>query len=62
MEEEFIKYKESPEFKLLNSHIDLDEFKFYFMEWIHRLWGRAIGAVLYYLQFYFAVSKNFRPC
>ncbi|CAI7274496.1 CPS_collapsed_G0016760.mRNA.1.CDS.1 [Saccharomyces cerevisiae] len=29
-EEEFIKYKESPEFKLLNSHIDLDEFKFIF--------------------------------
>lgn len=58
-EEEFIKYKESPEFKLLNSHIDLDEFKFiFFMEWIHRLWGRAIGAVFILPAVYFAVSKK----
>ncbi|GME79105.1 unnamed protein product [Ambrosiozyma monospora] len=54
-EEEFAKYKESPEFKLLNSHITLDEFKFiFFMEWSHRLLGRIIGAgfvlpTLYYI-------------
>ncbi|AQZ12317.1 COX15 (YER141W) [Zygosaccharomyces parabailii] len=58
-EEEFEKYKESPEFKQINSHIDLDEFKFiFFMEWIHRLWGRAIGAVFILPAIYFAVSRK----
>ena len=41
---EFFKYQSSPEFSLLNSRMTLDEFKsIYWMEWIHRLWGRAIG-------------------
>lgn len=61
-EEEFTKYKESPEFKQLNSHITLDEFKFiFFMEWIHRLWGRAIGAVFILPAVYFAVSRKTSP-
>ena len=43
-ESEFSKYRESPEFKLLNPHMDLDEFKkIYYMEWIHRVWGRFVG-------------------
>ncbi|KAM9899963.1 hypothetical protein OXX79_005421, partial [Metschnikowia pulcherrima] len=43
-QEEFEKYKESPEFKQLNSHITLEEFKFIFsMEWGHRFLGRCIG-------------------
>ncbi|KAI8965165.1 COX15-CtaA-domain-containing protein [Daldinia sp. FL1419] len=43
-EAEFEKYRASPEFRLLNSHMDLDEFKkIYYMEWTHRLWGRVIG-------------------
>ncbi|KAG5984283.1 hypothetical protein E4U55_005441 [Claviceps digitariae] len=43
-ESEFEKYRASPEFKLLNPHMTLDEFKkIYFMEWAHRLWGRVIG-------------------
>lgn len=58
-EEEFVKYKSSPEFKQINSHIDLDEFKFiFFMEWIHRLWGRAIGAVFVLPAIYFAASRK----
>ncbi|KAK7204045.1 cytochrome oxidase assembly protein-domain-containing protein [Myxozyma melibiosi] len=45
-EAEFEKYRASPEFKLLNSNMTLDEFKFiFFMEWSHRLWGRMIGLV-----------------
>lgn len=56
---EFNKYKESPEFQQLNSHITLDEYKFiFFMEWAHRLWGRAIGAVLLLPAVYFAVRKR----
>lgn len=58
-EEEFAKYKNSPEFKQLNSHITLEEFQFiFFMEWAHRLWGRAIGVVLLLPAAYFAMSRK----
>lgn len=58
-EEEFSKYKESPEFKQLNSHITLEEFKFiFFMEWAHRLWGRTIGLVMLAPAAYFALTKK----
>ncbi|RDA88083.1 hypothetical protein CP532_5312 [Ophiocordyceps camponoti-leonardi (nom. inval.)] len=41
---EFEKYRASPEAKLLNPHMTLDEFqRIYLMEWTHRLWGRVIG-------------------
>lgn len=56
---EFAKYKESPEFKQINSSIDLEEFKFiFFMEWIHRLWGRAIGAIFVLPAAYFALRRK----
>ncbi|QIX02001.1 hypothetical protein AMS68_007518 [Peltaster fructicola] len=43
-EAEFAKYKASPEFIMLNSRMDLDDFKrIYWMEWIHRQWGRIVG-------------------
>ncbi|KAF2860559.1 putative cytochrome c oxidase assembly protein [Piedraia hortae CBS 480.64] len=43
-EREFELYRASPEFKILNSRMELDEFKkIYWMEWGHRLWGRVIG-------------------
>jgi heme a synthase len=43
-EAEFDKYKAFPEFQRTNRHMTLAEFKpIYWMEWIHRQWGRAIG-------------------
>ncbi|KAL9005424.1 MAG: hypothetical protein Q9188_001818 [Gyalolechia gomerana] len=43
-DDEFTKYRSSPEFKLLNPRMTLDEFKsIYYMEWTHRLWGRLVG-------------------
>lgn len=43
---EFELYKSSPEFKILNSDLTLEEFKFiYNMEWSHRQLGRTIGLV-----------------
>lgn len=40
----FSKYQQIPQFKLLKSHLTLDEFKsIYFWEWFHRLWGRLLG-------------------
>lgn len=62
-ESEFAKYRESPEFRLLNPHMDLSEFKkIYYMEWIHRLWGRFIGLSFVLPGIYFVargkVSKS----
>lgn len=40
----FSKYQQIPQFKLLKSHLTLEEFKgIYFWEWFHRLWGRLLG-------------------
>ena len=47
-QEEFEKYKLSPEFKWKNFDISMEDFKFiWYMEYIHRMWGRTIGAVFY---------------
>ncbi|KAI7953422.1 hypothetical protein MJO28_005969 [Puccinia striiformis f. sp. tritici] len=43
-ETEFAKYRATPEFKLLNHAIGLEEFqKIFFWEWAHRIMGRVIG-------------------
>lgn len=40
----FALYKTIPQYKLLNSHMDLAGFKAIFWpEWIHRMWGRLLG-------------------
>lgn len=39
---EFDKYKQFPEFHLVNRSMTLEEFKpIYWMEWFHRMWGRG---------------------
>ncbi|KAI0912685.1 cytochrome c oxidase assembly protein COX15 [Ustulina deusta] len=58
-ESEFEKYRASPEFKMLNSHMDLAEFKkIYFMEWTHRLWGRLIGLSFVLPTAYFIARRR----
>ncbi|KAJ5125819.1 Cytochrome c oxidase assembly protein COX15 [Penicillium atrosanguineum] len=58
-ESEFAKYRASPEFKLLNPHMTLSEFKsIYYMEWIHRLWGRFIGMSFVLPAVYFVARKK----
>jgi cytochrome c oxidase assembly protein subunit 15 len=43
---EFAKYRESPQYRLLNQGMDLGEFQFiYWWEWGHRQLGRFIGLV-----------------
>lgn len=45
-ENEFNKYKQFPEFRILNHDMTLKEFKFiWYMEYSHRMWGRMIGVV-----------------
>ncbi|KAH8666289.1 putative cytochrome c oxidase assembly protein [Xylariales sp. PMI_506] len=58
-ESEFTKYKASPEFKLLNSHMDVEDFKqIYFYEWTHRLWGRLIGLSFVLPSIYFVARRR----
>ncbi|PWW72591.1 COX15-CtaA-domain-containing protein [Tuber magnatum] len=43
-ESNFSKYRSTPEYRILNPNMSLDEYKFiYCMEWTHRLLGRIIG-------------------
>ncbi|KAL1751735.1 cytochrome oxidase assembly protein-domain-containing protein [Schizophyllum commune] len=54
-EEEFNKYKESPEYKLLNHHFTVSEFKkIFYMEWGHRILGRLLGVYFLVPFAYFA--------
>ncbi|KAG8834585.1 Cytochrome c oxidase assembly protein cox15, partial [Serendipita sp. 399] len=57
--EEFDKYRETPEFKLLNSKMTVDEFKsIFYMEWGHRILGRVIGLVFLVPYTYFLVRRR----
>jgi len=61
-ESEFEKYRASPEYKLINPHMDLAEFKkIYFMEWTHRLWGRVIGMTFVIPTIYFIARRRVTP-
>lgn len=55
----FALYKDSPQYRMVNSGMDLAGFKqIYFWEWLHRLWGRLIG-VIYFAPFaYFWIRKQ----
>ncbi|KAM5443778.1 Cytochrome c oxidase assembly protein cox15 [Microsporum ferrugineum] len=58
-ESEFAKYRASPEFKLLNPNMTLSEFKsIYYMEWIHRIWGRFVGLSFVIPAAYFIATKR----
>lgn len=58
-EEEFARYKLSPEFKMLNSRMGLEDFKqIYWMEWTHRLWGRVVGITFLVPTVYFVLRRR----
>ncbi len=57
-EEEFAKYQETPEYKLINTGMTLDEYKFiFYMEWFHRNIARIAGLVYAIPVFYFLFKK-----
>lgn len=59
--EEFSKYRQTPQYRLLNSDFTLASFKFiFFWEWFHRLWGRLIGVVFFIPFIIFLVQRRFR--
>jgi cytochrome c oxidase assembly protein subunit 15 len=56
---EFEKYKQIPQYKLINAHFTLDDFKsIYWWEYIHRLIGRLIGLVFIIPFIYFYIKKR----
>lgn len=59
---EFEKYKQFPEYKLINFDMTLSEFKFiYFMEYTHRLLGRLIGLFFFLPLTFFWIRGQFSP-
>jgi len=59
---EFTKYKQTPQFQLLNADFTLHNFKFiFFWEWFHRFWARLIGVVFIVGFVYLLVKKYMKP-
>jgi heme a synthase len=58
---EFDKYRNTPQYLLLNSDFTLADFKYiFFWEWLHRLWARLIAIAFIVPFFYFLVKKSFK--
>lgn len=58
-QEAFEKYQQIAQFKYINSHFTLSDFKsIYFWEWFHRDWGRLMGVVFIIPFVYFLVKKK----
>lgn len=56
----FDKYKEIAQFKYMNSHFELSDYKFiFFWEWFHRLWARMLGVVFAIGFIYFLIRRYF---
>ncbi|KAL2259455.1 hypothetical protein VTK26DRAFT_6861 [Humicola hyalothermophila] len=59
---EFDKYRASPEYKVINPHMTLEEFKkIYYMEWTHRIWGRFVGLSFVLPTVYFIARRRVTP-
>lgn len=55
----FEKYQQIAQFKYLNSHFDLGDFKFiFFWEWFHRLWARALS-VVFAIGFVYFLARGY---
>lgn len=53
-EDEFSSYKQYPEYKLLHNDFTLSDFKrIFYMEYAHRMWGRAVGVIFFLPAGYF---------
>ena len=55
----FAKYRESPEFQKLNPNMTISEFKrIFWMEYVHRLWGRVVGLTFLIPTIYFIARRR----
>lgn len=65
-QEEFSDYKTSPEYKLKNTGMSLEEFKnIFYWEWGHRLLGRLIGLIFFVPMVWFwargRIPEGYKP-
>lgn len=52
-------YRESPQFKKINSHMDVADFKgIFWLEYFHRLLGRLIGLIFLLPLLYFSIRRR----
>jgi heme a synthase len=57
----FEKYKQIAQFKYVNPHFGLSDFKFiFFWEWFHRLWARLIAVAFAIPFIIFIIQKRFK--
>lgn len=57
----FEQYQQIAQYKYVNSHFELEDFKFiFFWEWFHRLWARLIGVVFIIPFIIFLYQKRFK--
>jgi heme a synthase len=57
----FGQYQQIAQYKQLNAHFSLPDFKFiFFWEWFHRFWGRLLGLVFLGPFLIFIVQKRFK--
>ena len=55
-------YQQTPEFRHVNSHMDVDDFKgIFWLEYLHRLLGRLIGLAFFVPFVVFAWRGDIRP-
>ena len=60
-QQSFQQYQQIAQYKYLNHHFTLSDFKFiFFWEWFHRLWARMISIVFLIPFIYFIVKKYFK--
>ncbi|MDE0281975.1 MAG: COX15/CtaA family protein [Gammaproteobacteria bacterium] len=60
-EEAFARYREYPEYRLVNRDMTLESFRFiYYMEYLHRLIGRLVG-VVFVLPFVYWLMRGALP-
>lgn len=58
----FDEYQKIPEFQTQNKWMNLEDFKgIFWLEYIHRLWGRVIGMIFLFPLIYFAAKKIITP-
>jgi len=59
---EFDKYRQTPQFRLINSDFTLGDFRFiFFWEWFHRFWARMVGVVFLVGFVWLVAKKKLRP-
>lgn len=60
-QEAFDKYQQIAQYKYINNHFTLDDFKFiFFWEWFHRQWARFMGLVFLVPFIFFLVKGYFK--